>query len=109
MKKALRDRWVQELRSGRHTKITGNLDYGPNLYCALGVLANICSGYVCGLVLAHFAPANLEPVVLSKITLLNDYHRLSFPEIADWIEQHITAEEECPVRRHHHHSERSHA
>lgn len=110
MKKALRDRWVQELRSGRHTQITGHLDMGPGRYCALGVLARCASGKAHHLTPNDYGRAsNMHPHELSKVVTMNDYHMLPFTEIADWIEQHIPVEEECPVRKHHHHSERSHA
>ena len=82
---------------------------GPGRYCALGVLAYLCGGGRECLTPLDFRYADLDAATLSKITLLNDYHMLSFPEIADWIEQHIPVEEECPVRKHHRHAERSHA
>lgn len=97
------EKWIAALRSGEYEQITGclmeeNKD-GEYCYCANGV-GYIGNGYdVCGwstVLIDGIKKSGYEsnmpiPYRLFKaIVELNDDYRLTFPEIADWIEANVS-------------------
>jgi len=114
MKKAIRDAWVQSLRSGLYPQIQGQLcrkENGGLGFCVLGVLADVADPTAWGAPPEHeggtryFAGAHsgaLPSYLMLEVGLpeeaertlvaLNDKEGKTFPEIAAWIEQNIPAE-----------------
>lgn len=96
--KEFKEKWIAALRSGEYKQAYGTLVSGDG-YCCLGV-ACLLSGYVnndlygCALI-----PAKLENVpkilidgisqIPDLLTDMNDFDHLTFPEIADWIEENL--------------------
>lgn len=106
MKKEIRDKWVEALRSGKFPQGRGNLFNGRR-YCCLGVYA-----ITIGCSKAHIRPhSNLHGVLGVDLSVFNtptlrgeivcdDLAQMNdgtgdggrtFNEIADWIEQNIPA------------------
>lgn len=98
--------WVKELRSGKHKQRTDFLGTAKKGYCCLGV-ANRLFGF-------RFKSTNgmlrnedifnedctctfLPEKIQRKLISLNDSYRFSFPEIADWIEEHLIKNKEHKV------------
>lgn len=114
MKKAIRDAWMQSLRSGLYPQIQWALcrkENGGLGFCCLGVLADVADPTAWGTPPEHaggiryFAgvysgalPADLRTEVglpeeaERTLIALNDKEGKTFPEIAAWIEQNIPAE-----------------
>lgn len=120
MKRALRDRWIKALRSGRYKQTTGQLgavdtQTGKPCYCCLGVLAKVAA---CEKIIdtpklsdgemylpegdsarndelpAHIRrEVGLTPKQHKRLIELNDDRGYSFREIADYIEAKIKAED----------------
>jgi len=107
VKKQLRDDWVKALRSGVYQQTTGTLSDSRG-YCCLGVLCVVADiepgrhgdldcadlrGFrdECGLGenTSFVTPASIH----ERLVSMNDADRKPFPEIADWIEQNIPAED----------------
>lgn len=114
MKKAIRDAWVQSLRSGLYPQVQGALCRKENDglgFCCLGVLADVVdpSGWQAppteegemrqyGAMLGTLPEEmrdelQLSHIALRRLVVLNDVEKLPFTEIADWIEQNIPVED----------------
>lgn len=114
MKKAIRDAWVQSLRSGLYPQIRGALcrrEQEGYCFCALGVLADVVDprgwetgdlelgmfreyvGYVGRLPEEMCDEIGLPRTVCLQVVGLNDKGGKTFPEIASWIEENIPVEE----------------
>lgn len=106
MDKKLKDEWIKALRSGKYTQGQGQLCNGVE-YCCLGVLAEIAlnkGALDSGLWDEAFVgDLNINGVDIDEkieITLanmndgINEFagNTQSFTEIADWIEQNVSAE-----------------
>lgn len=79
------DRWLWNLRSEAYAQVTGTMhmvseDNTHSGYCALGVYINICKGN------QFDFPCEL----IRLVTNLNDNYLMSFPLIADILEDVIT-------------------
>ena len=81
---AIKQKWVNALRSGRHRQIFGTGYDGSNGACVLGVLWREIGEA------AYIGVASDLPT--SKLITMNDYEQRSFPALADWIETHIPCE-----------------
>jgi hypothetical protein len=81
-----RDKWAEELESGRHPQITGQFCDLSKGYCCLGVLAHV----VLGLPVADrdggqadpFSELRLERGDDYRFWRMNDVQGMKFPEIA---------------------------
>ena len=114
MKKAIRDAWVQSLRSGLYPQIQGALcrkENGGLGFCCLGVLLDVYDPTGWGSppaqegdlrLYGHHAgtpPPDVQESLglslqLRRLLLsLNDNDKLPFTEIASWIEQNVPVEE----------------
>jgi len=102
MEKELKEKWVTALRSNTYTQGTGQL-YDPekNKYCCLGILCQVADlkidesgvrlindeekedGYV-----GFYEVLGNKPLV-ETLWRLNDIEKLSFPEIADYIDKNL--------------------
>lgn len=87
-------KWVSELRSGNYNQITGTLHIlKTNCYCADGIYAKVC-GYEFDK-FGSDAYLNGESVysdntgLMLAVYRLNDTHKYTFSEIADWIEENV--------------------
>ena len=100
MNKQLKSKWVKALRSGKYRQGVGSLKYRDALahrtkYCCLGVLQELMpeklqsSGEQTYLGEDQLKLAGLTHKNQDKLANLNDIDRLSFPEIADYIEQKL--------------------
>jgi len=101
----LKAKWVEELRLGRYQQVRGILeDCGS--FCCLGVLLKIQGVDVENWrelqkessVLPVQNGAGLTTTQMLTLAKLNDDGELSFPEIADYIEANIPADETDPVQ-----------
>lgn len=83
MDAVLKRDWIDALRSGKYKQVYGTV-VGPSPHhtCAIGVLFHIDP-------LERLA---IRPSLGRCIVELNDYERLTFPEIADWIEDNVRGE-----------------
>lgn len=112
MDRALRDKWVKALRSGRYEQGTNFLRHrtdAPNkyAYCCLGVLGNCINrhawktdrpsdlyfGWGDADDISCLPPTILSDEIQERLSRLNDLTPSGFPEIADWIEENIPVEE----------------
>ncbi len=111
------DGWVAALRSGKYPQGFGQLRR-TNLtrldqYCCLGVLAEAVGGvdlmddagfnYWNSGLEDDLEILNAVPIIVRKqLTILNDEGKLSFTEIADWLEQSrskiVSKGEKAPVK-----------
>ena len=113
MEKALKEKWIEALRSGKYKQGRDVLRSSDDRFCCLGVLCDISgqgqwegesseAGYYYyerngqpaefeGINLPSFVEhfANIEGEDQDVLTGMNDDDRLSFNEIADWIEANI--------------------
>lgn len=81
--KSLKRRWIEELRSGRYTKVTNGFGHGFNR-CAFGVLADIQGKHTIDIdKTGILSSADYQNVVLMNDVLMN-----TFDEIADYVEEH---------------------
>lgn len=107
MDRGLRDKWCEALRSGKYKQGRTRLKNEHGEYCCLGVLTEV-SG-----VPGHWEdtsngtywvdpegnyysayPPDIDGDTLgslqaSRLVKLNDSERLTFPQIADWIEENL--------------------
>jgi len=112
MDKALRDKWVKALRSGRYRQGKWNLrSDGPSIadsrFCCLGVLAQVAkrdkwkrandNWYIRG-ELAYLPDGYLDWDTQSQLSFMNDLEQSDFSKIADWIEENIPVEETSDTR-----------
>lgn len=112
MDKAIKEKWLEALRSGKYEQCTGQLveekikwpDEGPTgqfCYCCLGVLGEITQKDFIknvdelsldnggGLLCYDIAePMGLKGDIQSKLAEMNDDGK-SFDQIADWIEENL--------------------
>lgn len=114
MKKAIRDAWVQSLRSGLYPQARGALcrrEQEGYCFCALGVLADVVDpkgwetgdlelgmlreygGYIGLLPDEMYDEIGLPWTVSRRVVELNDDEKKTFPEIASWIEENIPVED----------------
>ncbi len=114
MKRALRDAWVADLRSGKHRQTTGCLHRYKEGYCCLGRLCEVA-----GIKPVRFArngwrydgrssvlPDSLAPELDSKpgqpnqghLIKMNDKQGKTFAEIADWVEAYVPVEDSDDTR-----------
>lgn len=107
MKKRIKKKWVDALRSGEYRKIKGALTSGPKSYCVMGVLGKVMGLQpIEGGVLAHgegenratydgsfdsrvLKAAGLTLEQQSEMIGLNDGTSKSFKELADIIEAEL--------------------
>lgn len=75
----LKKAWIEKLRSGTVVQCFGKYRQG-DARCAAGVLIDL-------------DPLNeLQTTNVRATILLNDYTKMSFNEIADWIERNVDAD-----------------
>jgi hypothetical protein len=112
MDKALKAKWLEALRSGRYKQGQRKLRNQEDEFCCLGVLCDISgqgqwrqgdnsstyryckeweSAFCC---LPSFMEefSGIGEETEEDLIALNDIDELSFPEIADWIEENIKGE-----------------
>lgn len=114
MESTIKQKWVKALRSGKYKQGRGMLRNNDNEFCCLGVLCDLFDqsrwikrengySYKYGKGLSKgYASSNLPEDIFKKIGLswyqedilinMNDNRRMSFDEIADWIEERVTDE-----------------
>lgn len=110
MKREIRDQWCAELRSGKRKQGFGKLEDINGRQCYLGVLADVCGvpkryseytgAYLYEFINKIYSSENSPPAgfqgltasQISRLITLSDDKRLSFPKIANWIEQNIPVE-----------------
>lgn len=98
----LKAKWLEALRSGKYKQGRGRLRDESNQFCCLGVLCDVGGlgawgiddgGYfyeVNGWKSTLVPPASdVIDRYEADLMALNDGNRLSFKEIADWIEENI--------------------
>jgi|688.fasta_scaffold08051_1 hypothetical protein len=99
----LKAKWLEALRSGWYKQGQGRLRDENNQFCCLGVLCDVGGlgtwrmdhgGYsyeVNGCKSSFLLPAQDATIArhTGDLMMLNDGYRLSFKEIADWIEENI--------------------
>lgn len=118
MKREPKRQFVENLRSGKYTQVTGNLrkflpsinDYG---FCSLGVFCDTinpkiwqngyrhgeCSDYVIRYINniqcsnPRALHENFTQEQMQQMVVLNDVDRLSLNQIADWVEENIPVDE----------------
>lgn len=108
MNKKIKKRWIKALRSGKYKKCQGFLHThtdGVNQFCVTGVLCDLYPGikwmkeegypefYIDG---SAFRPdeeilvwADLSITNLNTLFNLNDKAKLTFKQLADWIEENL--------------------
>lgn len=85
----LKAKWLEALRSGRYKQGQGRLRDESNQFCCLGVLCDVGVpgqwdySFFCGL------DFGISRGYSDMIIMMNDTYRLSFKEMADWIEENI--------------------
>lgn len=114
MKKDIKDKWVEALRSGKYKQCTGALCrvyYNGCAYCCLGVLADTLNlpnneekaydshdceekyktydGRDCNLTDARLAEIELTSNQQAQLIDLNDNDKRDFNYIAGWIEENL--------------------
>ena len=97
MKTALKQKWVQALRSGKYEQGSGRLRE-DDCFCCIGVLADILdpagwnddwwNGQDCTLTDDGCDTAELDAQAHDHLTEMND-NGMPFPKIADWIEENL--------------------
>lgn len=86
-------RWVFALRSGKYKQGTGTM-YNSKLdtYCCLAVASDIYSGGATKnsyTFLPEAIAGGFDNEIAATLIDMNDMHRMSFNEIADWIEANL--------------------
>jgi hypothetical protein len=100
MDKDLKDKWVEALRSGKYKQGREVLRNGDNEFCCLGVLADVNGQQwsetpeeygrgtryrlIYGGSVAIYSVAGMN---WGPYASLNDTEKMTFDEIADWIEE----------------------
>ena len=94
MDPAIKKKWVAALRSGEYEQGQGYLQKDGK-FCCLGVLCHVCGAEESLGRLTDWPDANttdssrLTWPEVNELAAMNDDDNLSFPEIADWIEEHL--------------------
>ena len=109
MDKALKAKWLEALRSGKYKQGRGKLRSVDDEFCCLGVLCDISgqgewetlgdqTGYL-SLTEREYDWYQLPQFMMKfsgirlqeqrTLMVLNDIKELSFPEIANWIEENV--------------------
>jgi len=90
--KEFAEKWIAELRSGKHEQIKGMLCDGAG-FCCLGIADSIVAGNEksdWGTIPQYSEGVPKEIIgdntLTAKLTSMNDEGNKTFPEIADWIE-----------------------
>lgn len=81
-------KWVQALRNGEYKQVYGKLTSDCGGFCALGVACSIGVAYANKDNKTVFG-GDLPGYLQGKITFMNDVDKLTFNEIADWIEENL--------------------
>ena len=108
MRKELKEKWLEALRSGKYKQGRGKLRSVDNEFCCLGVLCDVSGqGEWDKKTEAHYWYGQGNkwgtyglPLFMNEFTgltmgteetlfALNDVEKLSFNEIADWIEENV--------------------
>jgi hypothetical protein len=104
MKAALKTKWLAALRGGKYKQGRGLLRNKDNECCCIGVFCDLVApngwkeGVVFGEGFKHNGQAHIPKETFLKkfglhnskaLIFMNDFKRLSFAEIADWIEQNV--------------------
>lgn len=115
MEKALKEKWLKALRSGRYKQTRKALkrqsENGDCRYCCLGVLCDVSGegkwvelgcreirytfvdGTMAGALSPEFKKRHGIPLkTMNLLIAMNDDNGMSFEEIADWIETNIKEE-----------------
>ncbi len=94
-------KWVAALRSGEYTQARGTLRTEDDKFCCLGVLCNLVNPKSWLKVGGGYVYQNVEQImplstategsvgVIGRLIDMNDIDKLSFDEIADWIETNL--------------------
>jgi hypothetical protein len=99
MDKTTKDKWLEELRSGKHARITGTLEAG-GAYCPLGLLA-VAAGRPLRDETGDSDPTYewmygvLSPIIPQDIWYLNDLKDYTFEQTADWIEEYVPVDDDA--------------
>lgn len=104
MTKELKQSFLLSLRSGRYVQCTGRLSKGPNTYCALGLLG-LCAELTINSTGTEFNESQdngsedddsyfalykyISKVICNELWEMNDLDKMSFADIADWVETNI--------------------
>jgi hypothetical protein len=106
MEKALKQKWLEALRSGKYKQGRFALRTKIDDYCCLGVLCDVsgvseweenglCYSYGGAL---SFLPFRLRDQLASgaraALVAMNDDYGMSFPDIADWIGTNIPEDDQ---------------
>lgn len=100
MKPVIKAKWVAALRSGKYKQGTCQLRNNNDEYCCLGVLCDIISpekweydgiryrmeGHQVDLPSSILKNVSSGELLTDRLTYMNDIVRMSFDEIADYIE-----------------------
>ena len=94
MEVELKNKWVQALRSGDYKQTHATLKNEDGDRCVLGVLCDITGIPVQVYGSNQPAYTRLRELLGGHATVRrlwkkNDSRRLTFPELADWIEEHL--------------------
>ncbi len=104
MTQELKDKWVAALRSGKYQQGTIHLQH-DNRFCCLGVLCEVAEvpcEVVNGIAFYSGANASLLPYDMEmvcgrdmqeQLAIFNDVYKLTFPQIAAWIDANVEVEE----------------
>ena len=108
MKRAIRDEWVRRLRSGEYKQGRGGLRSQSDEFCCLGVLCDMGEkqdwqkddilGWLYGTQRGMPGEDVLQAAGLSgsharMLASRNDYGH-TFDKLADWIEDHVSVEDD---------------
>ena len=103
MKRELKTKWIEALRSGNYKQGTSHLRTIDDCYCCLGVLADVNKEtwtvrkhnnvYEIQEMFGYSLPKNYEKMLSSEdqgsLMQMNDTDGYRFDEIADWIEANV--------------------
>lgn len=89
----LKNKWVEALRSGKYQQGEYRL-LGNEGYCCLGVLAKISGKYEDPELsdrsfLQPERSFGLDNLTQNTLSMMNDMSKMSFAEIADWVEANL--------------------
>ena len=115
MKKTLKQRWIDALRSGDYEQGNGQLckiDKGNAYYCCLGVLAELVEGsdawtesqynndlYMDRSQWRWYGTTLLSATAASEVASMNDNDK-TFKQIATYIEGNVTVKEPSTLKQH---------
>lgn len=86
--KDVRDKAIHALRNTDIKQCTGTYYREDGRMCALGILGHACGLDPVNMHVGMLEDIGLPPQVCDEVSNLNDTQRLTFPEIADWLEEH---------------------